>query len=307
MTEFLIDQKPIELAAFGRSDRGLRRADNQDDFLIADLSQPAGEAYVLRPGLGQDGSATSGHFKLGTKGALILVADGMGGPAGSVASRLATTWIHNELRAAWSTETNQTPQRFATLLRHAIELANARIYQQQIENSELQGMGTTSTAVGVLDGFLYLAQIGDSRAYLVRAGTAIQLTRDQSMVQALIDAGTMTEQEAETSAHGSTILQALGTAPQVAVDMTFQEVRRGDVLFLCSDGLFRVVRREEVADVIARSDDVVAACDKLIQLANERGGPDNVTVVVVRMNGDGLETPSASDAVARNVLTLQDG
>jgi protein phosphatase len=228
----------------------------------------------------------------------------MGGPGGSVASRMATTWVHDELTELWMHAGDQTPTRFATFMRHAVERANERLHQHSADDNDLRGMGSTATVVGVLGGYLYLAQVGDSRAYLVRDSAAIQLTRDQSVVQALIDAGALSEDEAEMSAHSTTILQALGTAPQVSVDMTWQEARRGDVLVLCSDGLFRVVRREEIGEITAMMQDPADACDTLIALANQRGGPDNVTVVVVRLDGDGLDSPTSSEVVGRNVLSL---
>jgi protein phosphatase len=303
VTLFDFQTRAIELCAFGRSDRGQRRADNQDDFLIADLSGRDGVAYLLRPDEASSGESP-GRFALGPKGALIIVADGMGGPGGSVASRLASTCIHQELLGAWLNESSHTPERFALLLRRSIEEAGTRIHNHTRQNAELDGMGTTTTAVGVLDGYLYVAQVGDSRAYLVRLGEAIQLTRDQTIVQALIDAGTITEEEAETSSQRTTLLQALGTAPSVSVDMTFQEVRRGDVLVLCSDGLYRVVRPNEIAGIVRENEDIVIACGALIDLANARGGPDNITAVIVKLDGAGLESPSPDNVVGRSILVL---
>jgi PPM family protein phosphatase len=153
----------------------------------------------------------------------------------------------------------------------------------------------------VLDGYAYLAQVGDSRGYLVRNGTCTQLTRDQSMVQALVDAGTMTEEEAERSDRRNVILQALGTKAHVDVDLTFQALRRGDVLVLCSDGLTRVVRADEIAAHVRDVQDPQQSCDALVALANERGAPDNVTVVIARLGGDGLQPPMPDDHVGRRV------
>ena len=193
------------------------------------------------------------------------------------------------------------------MLRGSVERANDLIHQQSVNNPDFKGMGTTATAVGVLDGFLYLAQVGDSRAYLVRAGQAVQLTRDQSMVQALIDSGTLTEEEAEQSNHRSVILQALGAKPDVSVDLTYQEARRGDVVILCSDGLSRLVRRDEIAQAFARSDDLVGVCDELVALANERGGPDNITVVLARLDGAGLHEAAEGDAVGHHAFHIGEG
>ena len=146
---------------------------------------------MLRPEGDGSGVVTCGEFRVGERGVLLLVADGMGGGAGAVASRLATTWIHDLLVAAWSAELAHTSDRFAALLASAITQASVRIHRQASEDPALHGMGTTATAVGLIDRHLYLAHVGDSRAYLVRAANITQLTRDHSVVQAMIDAGTV--------------------------------------------------------------------------------------------------------------------
>jgi protein phosphatase len=149
-------------------------------------------------------------------------------------------------------------------------------------------MGTTTTAAGVLNDHLYLTQVGDSRAYLIRGGQAHQITKDQSLMQRLVEAGELTEEEAAQSERRNIILQALGPDPKVKVDLTHQEVRRGDILVLCSDGLSGQVKKEEIAKIVTQAKDLSAACEQLIALANERGGPDNITVVIARFDGDGL-------------------
>ena len=135
---------------------------------------------------------------------------------------------------------------------------------------------------------LWLAQIGDSRAYLARDGELVQITKDQSLMQRLVDAGELTEEEAEQSERRNIILQALGPDPRVKVDLTHQTLGRGDTLVLCSDGLSGQVRREEIAELVAAYPEPVELCTALINLANSRGGPDNITVVVARFEGDGL-------------------
>lgn len=163
-------------------------------------------------------------------------------------------------------------------------------------------MGTTATMAALLNDTLYIAQVGDSRAYLVRDGVAIQLTKDQSLMQKLIEAGELTEEEAAQSERRNIILQALGPEPSVKLDLTHQRVRRGDVLILCSDGLSGLVRPEEIATVVSEELDLSAACDRLIGLANDQGGPDNVTVIAARFEGSGLEEASASDVVGHRVF-----
>jgi protein phosphatase len=302
---FDLEARPIRLSVFGRSHPGRVRRDNQDDFLVADLDAAEG-GYILRPEGDGSGVAACGEFLVGRRGVLLLVADGMGGGAGAVASRLATTWIHDTLTTTWAAERVHTSERFAALLAFAVKHANGRIHRQAAEDAALRGMGTTATAVGLIDRYFYLAHVGDSRAYLVRSGEATQLTHDQSVVQAMIDAGTLTEEQAEASGQGNLILQALGATPQVNVELTYLEARRGDVLLLCSDGLSKLVRRTEIGEIIEETHELVAACDQLIDLANQRGGPDNVTAVLARVDGDGLEVAAMGDTVTRQPLVLPD-
>lgn len=298
---------PIQVTVAGRTDRGMQRSENQDDFLVADLTVPPIEGGLLVRPEDHGAHAPAGRTVIGPRGALLLVADGMGGgAAGGLASRLATLWIYQELTAAWLREPGISPDRFAACMRFAVERANARIFQQSMDNPDFRGMGTTATVGGVLEDVLYLAQVGDSRAYLVRAADATQITRDQSMVQAMIDAGTLTEEEAELSTRRNVILQALGPKPEIKVDMTAQTLRRGDVLVLCSDGLTRLVRRDEIAATVHASPDLATACDALVTTANERGGPDNITVVLAGFDGDGLEPPSSDDVVGHRALELPD-
>ena len=144
-----------------------------------------------------------------------------------------------------------------------------------------------------------MCQVGDSRAYLVRDGQAIQITKDQSLMQKLVEAGEMTAEEAEVSERRNIILQALGPEPIVKVDLTSQQVKRGDVLVLCSDGLSGQVRASEIAEVVRTEPDLVHVCKKLIDLANEAGGPDNITVIAARFEGSGLMETGAEQPAHR--------
>lgn len=295
----------VQLAVSGRTDPGLVRAENQDNMLIADLAQVAdsgaGEVVMVAP------LVTSGRFSLGPAGALLLVADGMGGvEGGAVASRLAVTTIYQELTGRWSGSADHGPEAFALRLKEAVEAANARIFQESSREGRYRGMGTTATLAGILDGFVYLAQVGDSRGYLIRRGRAVQLTRDQSVVQEFIDAGVLTEEEAEHSPHRNTILQALGVTPTVRVEVTYQALRRGDVVLLCSDGLTRVVRDTEICAAADEAYEPSALCDHLVELANARGGPDNITVVAARLGGHGIAEPGIDDTVVRRSYRLPD-
>src|SRR4051794_8046735 len=234
-----------------------------------------------------------------------MVADGMGGAAaGELASEMAADLIYRHLSTAWAQDEDASPARFAFRMKEAVELANQQIYGYAREHPEVRGMGTTVTAAGVFGEDLYLTQIGDSRGYLVRGGTAIQLTRDQSLMQRLVDAGELTQEEAEQSERRNIILQALGPDPRVKVDLSRQVLRRGDTLLICSDGLSGLVKREEFADMVAAHDDLPSLCTALIDLANERGGPDNITVVAVRFDGEGLPEPDAAEDVGYQVYQV---
>src|SRR5438552_4999202 len=129
-------------------------------------------------------------------------------------------------------------------------------------------MGTTTTAARVLAYHLFLTHVGDSRAYLIRQGVATQLTKDQSLMQRLIEAGELTEEEAAQSERRNIILQALGPEPNIKVDLTFQQVRSGDTLMLCSDGLSGYVSKNALAEVLTSEKDLIVACKRLIELAN---------------------------------------
>lgn len=285
---------PVRVTVVARTDPGRTREHNEDTFLVADLGTGHADPHPI--------GVTS---TVGPLGSLFVVADGMGGAAaGELASQMAADAIHQHLASHWPTEPDPTPERFAARIREAVELANARIHAYAQEHPDTRGMGTTVTAAGIFGHDLYLAQVGDSRGYLIRGGTAIQITRDQSLMQRLVEAGEITEEEAEASEHRNIILQALGPDPEVQVDLTWQRIRRGDVLILCSDGLSGLVRRQEMGEAVGSAPDLGACCDGLIALANSRGGPDNITVVAVRFDGDGLPEPEGADEVGYVAVDL---
>jgi protein phosphatase len=288
--------KPITIRVFAKSDLGKARDHNEDNFLVADLSRRDCTAPV-----------SEREYELGDRGLLLVVADGMGGAAaGELASEMATDTIYKELVGSWLREQEATGQRFALRLKEAVETANQQIHEYAKAHPENRGMGTTATTVGILGDHLYLTQVGDSRAYLVRDGAAHQLTKDQSLMQRLVEAGELTEEEAAQSERRNIILQALGPDAKVKVDLTHQEIRRGDTLVLCSDGLSGQVKKEEIAHQVSQTRDLQAVCDRLVALANERGGPDNITIVVARLDGDGLRAAAQAEEVGHQVFPLID-
>lgn len=271
---------------FARTDRGKTRDHNEDTFLIADLTR--GISATLYE---------SAQHEVGPRGCLFLVADGMGGAAaGEIASSMAAEAIYRFLQSEWGDSHETSPDRFAATLRQAVEKANIELHEYAKANPDVRGMGTTATVGGILDGALYLAQVGDSRAYLIRGGEAVQLTKDQSLTQRLVDAGEMTEEEAEKSTRRNIILQALGPDPTIRAELSFMPLLRGDVILICSDGLSGQVKREEIAELATSEPDPQQLCEALIDLANTRGGPDNITSVVIKLDGPGL--PELDEAIA---------
>jgi PPM family protein phosphatase len=288
--------RPVKVSVFGKTDLGRTREHNEDTFLVADLS--TGNAS-LHPEVRL--------HEVGPRGSLFMVADGMGGAAaGELASAMAAEVIYAHLSTAWTQDEDASAARFAYRMKEAVELANQRIYLYAREHPDVRGMGTTVTAAGVFGDGLYLTQIGDSRGYLIRNGEAFQLTRDQSLTQRLVDAGELTEEEAAQSERRNIILQALGPDPRVKVDLSHEQLRRGDTLILCSDGLSGVVRRDELAQIVESSPDLPTLCSALIDLANERGGPDNVTVVAAKFEGEGLAEPDSADGAGYQVYNVAD-
>lgn len=277
------------------TDPGRKRSQNQDNFLIVGMTDGDGDV-VFRPDVGAAEGRAAVELDLDRSVALLVVADGMGGAAaGRLASGLACSFILAELQASWLAEAERSAPRFATHLRNAVSSANRQINDHAARNPEYTGMGTTVTAVGVVGATACIAQVGDSRAYLVRGGGAEQLTHDQSLVQQLLDNGLITAEQAASSAQGNLILQALGVEPTVSVDVTSHELLRGDCIVVCCDGLYRVVRADEIAATVVDSLDTTFAAASLVSLANERGAPDNVTVIAARFDGPGLAPANGGD------------
>lgn len=293
MTDHVAPGGAIIVHVFGRTDVGRTREHNEDCFIVADLTTMNA---TLQPEVRE--------HQPGERGSLFMVADGMGGAAaGEIASAMATEVVLEELEHRWRRAKDASPETFARALKAAAETANTRIHKYAVEHPENRGMGTTATIAGMLGDTLYLAQVGDSRGYLIRGGVARQITKDQSLMQKLIEAGEMTAEEAEVSERRNIILQALGPEPIVKVDLTTQQVRRGDTLILCSDGLSGQMRATDISRVVRENPDLVETCKKLIDLANENGGPDNITVIAARFEGDGLAPPSEGEEPRHKAYT----
>ena len=282
----------IELHA--KSDVGRVRRGNEDNFLILDLT--TGRAWT-----GSDGAEMPEglrRFELGEKGLVMVVSDGMGGAlAGDVASRMAVETVREMLVGSEAEEPDAAADEEKDLvdyLRHATVYANLAIHHRSQEDTRCAGMGATFTGAAIKGDVLDLVQVGDSRAYVLRGEQIRLATKDQSLVQQLVDVGQISEAEAETHMFRNVILQALGAQSELTPVSGRLRIRRGDTLLLCSDGLSGKLRAEDMLRIITDANgDLEAACSALVDEANERGGEDNITVVLARFSGDDLTEASA--------------
>ena len=277
----------VLVSVFARTDVGMQRSGNEDAFLVADLT-------TGNVGLGPDISA----HRLGERGSLMIVSDGMGGAAhGEIASEMTVATICDSLMA------EPVEAEIAERLRIATETANQRIWDRAQESLDLSGMGATVTAALVQGTSAYIAQVGDSRAYLLRAGRIKQLTKDQSWAQMLFDSGAV-NQEQMAALPQNVIMQALGTQAEVKVAMSSVQLFRNDCLILCSDGLSNKVGPDELTEVVQSTQDLTDACGQLIERANQRGGEDNITVVIARFDGDALNAAGDGNSITSSFKSI---
>jgi PPM family protein phosphatase len=236
---------------------------------------------------------------------LFVVADGMGGAqAGEVASQMAVESFDRGLP-------DGTP---AEGLTHVVEEANRRIHERSQSDAQRAGMGTTVTAAYVGEGEVTIAHVGDSRAYLLRDGDLVRLTRDHSLVGELVARGKLTEEQAETHPQRSVITRALGPEPDVQVDVQAYQARGGDRFLLCSDGLTSMIPEARVKAILEGSDSLADAGRELIAAANDAGGRDNITVLLFRLEevaastgaepGDTSEVEAAGEHQGAATMTL---
>jgi protein phosphatase len=251
----------MRVRSHGKSDIGKRRKTNQDAFLRDDQLS------------------------------FYLVADGMGGhAAGEVAAREAVEAIHDMvIRGRAVIEdfrsrpiSRESSRSIGRLLESAIQSATYLVYGLAEQQPANRGMGTTVSALLLVGAYGVTAQVGDTRVYCVRDGEAVQLTEDHTLVNWQIREGVLTPEEAARSPHRNVITRAVGNKDYVQVDTQLISIQVGDRFLLCSDGLHGYVKRQEIAAVLER--DLYQACEDFIQIANERGGKDNITAVVVEIH-----------------------
>ncbi len=290
----------VELHA--QSDVGRVRRGNEDNFLVFDLSSQ--KTWTGSDGVQPPKELTK--LDLGDKGLVLVVSDGMGGAlAGDVASRMAVDSVREMLMGSDSEDGCEPETPLVDCLKNATVYANLAIHLRSQEDSRCAGMGATFTGAAVKDDLLDFVQVGDSRGYLIRKDQIRLATKDQSLVQQLVDVGQISEAEAETHMFRNVILQALGAQNDVSPVTGRIRLRRGDVLLLCSDGLSGKLRSEDIQNIITSNSDLPKACGELIAEANNRGGEDNITVVIARFLGDDLEEP-ASDRITIELPPLEE-
>ena len=274
-----------QVEVFARTEVGCVRKRNEDHFVVANLA--SGE-LGLRP------SARVQPLTLA--GTLIAVCDGMGGAAaGDVASNIAARTLADLLQAhspfADVAAAEQAMQAAITAVNNAIRGAAA-------SDPMRHGMGTTMTAALALGAQLLIGHVGDSRAYLRRGRALMQLTTDHSIVGQLIAAGRLQPEQARNYEHRNVLLQALGVQPRVGPEIVHAQLRAGDVLLVCSDGLTGPIADDMILELMLRYQDPVRCCRALTEAACAAGGPDSVTVAIARFTGDGLQLPQGREEIA---------
>jgi PPM family protein phosphatase len=256
----------VEIVSGGVSDVGRVRTNNEDSYRILESMN----LFILSDGMGGEA-----HGEVASAMAVETVEKYCNNPD---AKEDPSVTLHGAVNDTWSPPSK--------ILQNAVFQANFNIYQSAQKHPEQRGMGATLTTGWINGNKLSIAHVGDSRAYLLRTGNLQQLTSDHSLVAEQVRRGILTPQQAEESEMQSVLLRALGANPEVDVEVDEVDVMPRDVLLFCSDGLTRMVTEPEIAGKLQAETDPASAAQKLVDLANERGGLDNVTVIVVRVQDE---------------------
>ena len=284
----------LKVETHATSHVGRVRKGNEDNYLMLNIansktwmsSQDAGEFVV-----------ESQNFEITADGVILAVSDGMGGAlAGEVASQMAVETVcqsfidENDPDKTLSPDNHQ--KSLVGKLYDATVYANHLIHRQGRTDPQYQGMGATFTGVGITPEGVDLVQVGDSRVYLVRNRQIYQITKDQSLVQQLIDAGQIQPEEAETHTLKNVILQALGAQGEIFPVSARLIPCQDDILLICSDGLSNKIEGKEMKKIIEENvQQLEMAAAELVKIANENGGEDNITLIIAKLTGDELPEP----------------
>jgi protein phosphatase len=281
------EENVIKVSAFGASDLGRVRKNNEDNFVIWNLTT------------GEVGLTPSVRNQiLGDRGSLFMVADGMGGEAsGEVASQICTLTVPKRLYENLKSLGQVSETNFVRLLQESIEYANQVIHQKARDNPLYRGMGTTATVAALFGPYLFVGQVGDSRAYLIRNSELTQLTRDQTFLNYLKEIGVEVPADPEKDSRRSILTQAVGSSESVHAKVTYSKVHQGDTLLLCTDGLYNMVPATDILASVQGAESLAKKCRSLIDKANAKGGTDNITVVMAEFSGAGLPPADLTAAV----------
>ena len=210
---------------------------------------------------------------------LYILADGMGGyKGGEIASRLATISVKNYIESNFE-NTLKDKEEILKLIKSSMEYANMVVYEKSKEDQELEAMGTTLEVCLIYNNRAYIGHVGDSRIYRIRKEFMRKLTTDHSYVETLVKDGTITKEEAQHHPKKNMLTKALGCTPFLEADVTVKGFIKDDIILICSDGLTNMIPEDEIYDII--KDNVEEAPAKLIEKANENGGYDNITAIVI--------------------------
>jgi len=249
----------MKIASYGISNVGMKRGQNEDNYLVNDDLQ------------------------------LYVVADGMGGHlGGEFASKMAVTTVEEVVQRLATPEAtqihgvNSEEASFGERLRFAIKEAGRRIFDQALYDETLKGMGTTTVATLVHDGQAYVANVGDSRGYFIRNNSIEQITEDHSLVGEQVKAGIISAHDAKGHRLKNIITRSVGYQEEVESDLWIKDLRPNDRILLCSDGLSNLVDDQEIHSIVTQNP-LKEACEKLVGLANERGGDDNITIILLQV------------------------
>lgn len=241
------------MKVYGQTDKGMVRETNQDYICFGKFSDNVPWA---------------------------IVCDGMGGSSsGDVASKVAAQSIRENIEKLY--KSGMHPSNLKNLLLASVNIANINVFDLANEDEKHKGMGTTVVAAILKEGVASIVNVGDSRAYIIGENEVTQLTKDHSMVQELIDQGKITKEEAETHPKKNIITRAVGALKEVDADYTEVDISPGDKLLLCTDGLTNCLSAGKISEIVFSEEDPEKICEKLIEAANERGGPDNISCVYI--------------------------
>lgn len=262
-----------QIVVFGLSDRGLQRDNNEDHFMVVDLTRKVigVQENQLRPELF--------HYDIGARGTVLMVADGLGGhEGGEIASQLTVDTVAQAL-----VDTAEQDLPVSERIMRAVDMAHEVICKYHGARGRTRHMASTLTAVHVGYGVVTIAQVGDSRAYRFSDGKLTLLTEDQTVVHMMQKKGMLTPEEAQNHPHRNIILQALGQDKSVLPELQTLPFSHNDCLLLCSDGLSSYVTHERIEEIMASGEDEHVRCRHLVEAANGAGGADNVTVLLARL------------------------